>query len=133
MGIDGEVISDTLEQVAAKIGDPAERVFAALFAQYPHYEEMFVMDTGGQVRGSMLETCLACLLGVAESDSETPRFLIEASRLTHDGFGLEDGEIDRIFFVMRDVFRNVLGPDWGAAAEREWAKLLVEIAKIGHG
>jgi len=132
MTINAQIISTTLEQVAASIGDPTERVFDALFARYPHYEEMLVMDTGGQVRGSMLETCITCLLGVAQGDSQTPRFLIEASRLTHDGFGLEDGEIDRIFMIMRDVFRDIVAEDWTETAEQEWAKLLAEIARIGH-
>jgi len=89
------------------------------------------MDKGGYVRGSMLETCIECLLGVAEGKRETPRFLIEASRLTHDGFGLEEGEIDRVFVVMRDVFRTGLAEAWTADMEQEWAKLLAEISLIG--
>lgn len=132
MGIDARLISDTLEQVADKIGDPTDKIFTALFERYPHYEEMFVMDKGGEVRGSMLETCFTCLMGVAEGDSETPRFLIEASRLTHDGFGLEDGEIDRIFVVMRDVFRDIIAEEWTAETGAEWTKLLTRIGQIRH-
>lgn len=132
MAINVQTISQTFEQVAARIGDPTERVFTALFERYPQYEEMFVMDKGGHVRGAMLSTCIECLLGVAEGDSETPRFLIEASRLTHDGFGLEDGEIDRLFVIMRDVFRDTIADDWTETVEREWATLLAEISGIGH-
>lgn len=132
MPINAEIISNTFERVADKVGDPVDRVFGALFKRYPHYEEMFVMDKGGQVRGSMLATCITCLIGVAEGDNNTARFLIEASRLSHDGFGLDDGEIDRIFFIMRDVFQEILAEDWTQATELEWAKLLTETAKIGH-
>ncbi len=47
-------IAETLDLVAARVGDPAPLVFARLFALYPEMEPLFVSDTSGAVRGPVL-------------------------------------------------------------------------------
>jgi hypothetical protein len=85
--IDAAIITSTLETVAERCGDPKERVFKRLYELDPKFEPLFVMDTDGGVRGSMLETSLNCMIGVAQGESQTPRLLIEAARMIHDGYG----------------------------------------------
>ena len=125
------IIQATLEQVAERVGDPTERVYAQLFERNPEFEGLFVMDVDGGVRGSMLQTSLECLLGVAEGDSDAARIVLGAARVDHDGYGLSEDQVDLLFVAMRDTFRDVLGQDWTAEMETEWAGLLAKLAQIG--
>lgn len=128
--IDSAIITSTLETVAERCGDPKERVFRRLYELDPKFEPLFLMDTDGGVRGSMLETSLNCMIGVAQGESQTPRLLIEAARMIHDGYGLTEDEVDLMFVAMRDVFRDVMAGDWTPETDAEWAKLLAELATI---
>ncbi len=128
--INSAIITNTLEQVAERCGDPKEAVFKRLYELDPKFEPLFVMDTDGGVRGSMLETSLNCMIGVAQGESETPRLLIEAARMIHDGYGLTEDEVDLMFVAMRDVFRDVMAGDWTPETDAEWTKLLAELATI---
>ena len=51
MNNDAIVISNTLDRVVERAGDPAGLVFKRLFAAYPRAEALFVRDTSGLVRG----------------------------------------------------------------------------------
>ncbi|MFN7165186.1 MAG: globin [Hyphomonas sp.] len=123
------LILDTLERASEKCADPAPLVYARLFAAHPHLESLFVMDRDGGVRGSMLETCLNIILGLLEN-SPTPRFLISAGRMQHDGYGVPEGEFDAMFIAMRDTFRDLIGADWTPEADTAWTQLLADFASI---
>lgn len=124
-----DLILDTLERAGEKCADPAPLIYARLFAAHPHLESLFVMDRDGGVRGSMLETCLNIILGLLEG-SPTPRFLISAGRMQHEGYGVPAGEFDAMFIAIRDTFRELLGPAWTPAMEAAWTRLLADIASI---
>lgn len=123
------IIEDSLQQVADTAGDPTARVYKRLFALRPDFEEMFIMDVDGGVRGNMLTTCLDCIMGIAEG-KDTPRFLLEAAELHHDGYGVSAEDIRLMFAVIRDEFREILGARWTAEMERGWAVVLGELAGI---
>lgn len=125
------VILETLELVAERAGDPRDRIYACLFERHPEFENLFVMDKDGGVRANMLTTSLNCMIGVAEGNA-TPRFLLEAARVHHDAYGLGNNDIDVMFEVMRDVFRDVLGEDWDDETEAAWSELLSELAGVGR-
>jgi hemoglobin-like flavoprotein len=122
-------ILDTLERASEACADPAPLIYKRLFAAHPHLESLFVMDRDGEVRGSMLETCLNIIFGLLEG-SETSRFLISAGRMQHEGYGVPEGEFDVMFAAMRDTFRELSGTGWTLEAEAAWADLLSEIAAI---
>jgi hemoglobin-like flavoprotein len=127
--LDAELILDTLERTGEKCDDPAPLVYQRLFAAHPHLEALFVMDRDGSVRGSMLQTCLTIILGLLERE-DTPRFLISAGRMHHEGYGVPAGEFDAMFVAMRDTFRDLIGADWTPAADAAWSGLLADIAAI---
>jgi hypothetical protein len=129
--INAAIITSTLETVAQRCGDPSAAIFARLYELDAKFEPLFVMDTDGGVRGSMLETSLNCMIGVAEGRSETPRLLIEAARMIHDGYGLTPAEVDLMFVAMRDVFREIMAYDWTGPVDAAWTALLDELATIG--
>lgn len=126
-----ELIHTTLEQVAERVGDPTRQVYARLFELNPAFEDLFVMDVDGGVRGSMLQTSLECLIGVAEGDSEAAHIVLGAARVDHDGYGLSEDQVDLLFVAMRDTFRHILGADWVSEMEIAWAELLEALSQIG--
>ncbi len=127
--MDAGLILDTLERAGERCADPAPLIYRRLFELRPDFEALFVMDSDGGVRGSMLATCFNAILGVLE-DSPSQRVIISSSRFSHGGYGLADADLDLMFTAIRDTFRDLLGPDWTPEAEAAWAGLLTEIAAI---
>jgi hemoglobin-like flavoprotein len=126
--INTTLILATLEQVAERHGDPAAKVYDRLFQLHPEFERLFALDRDGGVRASMMETCIECVIGIAEQ-TETARYVIEAARLHHAGYGVPDDRLDAMFVAMRDVFRNVLGSGWTTEMDAAWTALLATIAR----
>jgi len=123
------IILDTLERAGEKCADPAPLVYRRLFAQRPEFELLFVMDSDGGVRGSMLETCFNAILGLIE-DSSTQRVIISSSRFAHDGYGVSEADFELMFTAIRDTFRDLIGPEWTAEMDTAWVGLLADIAAI---
>ncbi len=124
-----DLILETLEQVSERCADPAQLVYRHLFSATPNLEALFLMDTDGGVRGSMLQTCLTCILGLIDG-SPTPRFIISAARMDHPAYGVREDEFDLMFVAIRDTVRDLLGAGWTPAADAAWTSLLEEIAAI---
>lgn len=124
-----DLIFETLERAAETGTDPAPLVYARLFALRPDFEELFVMDTDGGVRGAMLETCFNAILGLAD-DAPTQRVIISSSRFSHTAYGLAEADLDLIFGVIRDTVRDLNGPAWTPEADAAWDTRLAEIAAI---
>ncbi|MBA4337353.1 globin [Hyphomonas sp.] len=128
--MDAGLILDTLERASERCADPAPLVYRRLFELRPEFESLFVMDTDGGVRGSMLTTCFNAILGLIE-ESDTQRVIISSSRFAHDGYGVAQRDFDLMFVAIRDTFRDLLGADWTGDTEAAWNILLTEIATIG--
>lgn len=126
---DAAVIIATLEAVAERRGDPGPDIYRQLFERYPAFERLFVMDTNGDVRASMVQQGFECILDYVGERLIAPQ-IIGAERQRHDGYGVPEGQFDAFFTAMRDAFRDILGADWTPAMEREWAELLAEFAAI---
>ena len=90
------------------------------------------MDTDGGVRANMLTSSLNCIIGIAEGDT-TPRNLLEAARIHHDGYGLQDKDIDVMFEIIHSVFRDILNRDWTDDMETAWTWALGELSRTGQG
>ena len=128
--MDAGLILDTLERAGERCADPGPLIYRRLFALRPDFEALFVMDSDGGVRGSMLTTCFNAILGLVE-DSPTQRVIISSSRFAHDGYGVAAADFDLMFVAIRDTFRDLLGADWTGDTEAAWNILLTEIATIG--
>jgi hemoglobin-like flavoprotein len=124
-----EIILDTLERAGEACADPAPLVYARLFQLRPAFENLFVMDTDGGVRGSMLETCFTAILGLLEN-SPTQRVIISSSRFAHGGYGVSESDFELMFIAIRDTFRELIGDAWTPAMETAWAGLLAEITSV---
>lgn len=129
MTINAETIVRSLERVAQLTGDPYQPVYARLFLTRPEFEPLFILDRSGLVRGTMLQTSIECLIGVAQDD-EVSRQRIVAARLHHNGYGVPDSQFEEMFVVMRDVFKEILADEWSDETDAEWQKLLGLIESI---
>lgn len=124
-------ITQSLERFGAMCADPAPLIYQRLFAQHPEFEVLFAMDSDGGVRGSMLTTCFECIIGLAEG-SQLPRFELQSARLSHQGYGVPESQLDDMFAAIRDTCRETLAGEWSPAMEAAWADILSEISRMGH-
>ena len=127
--MDAGLILDTLERASERCADPSPLIYRRLFELRPEFESLFVMDTDGGVRGSMLTTCFNAILGLIE-ESDTQRVIISSSRFAHDGYGVPQRDFDLMFVAIRDTFRDLLGAEWTPETDAAWTHLLVAIAAI---
>ncbi len=126
---DADVILGTLERVGEICGDPVDLVYEKLFQARPDYEPLFALDTDGGVRGNMLTTSINCILSMVEG-GEMTALRIEAAHVHHDGFGLGYDDLDLMFEVMRDAFREILDGEWTDRHAEAWTGMLARLAAI---
>ncbi|MBY9068369.1 globin [Hyphomonas sp. WL0036] len=126
---DTETIYATFERAAEKCADPAPLIYQRLFELRPEFEPLFDMDTDGGVRGSMVQTCFDAILGLLEGEP-SQRVIISSARFSHTGYGLVEADLDLMFGVIRDTFRELLADEWTGEDETAWSNLLQEIAAI---
>lgn len=124
-----DLILQTLERASEACADPAPLIYRRLFELRPEFEALFVMDTDGGVRGSMLTTCFNAILGFAEG-SDTQRVIISSSRFAHGGYGVAQRDFDLMFIAIRDTFRDLLGAGWRPETDAAWTHFLARIAAI---
>jgi hypothetical protein len=124
---DDHLLQATLEQVVQRIGDPAPRVFARLYAEAPEVQALFLNDASGAVRAEMFLRALECL-----QDAAGPGLygaaLVGAEHQTHLGYGVDSAQFQRFFVLIVDEFRSALGSDWSAAHEAAWGRGLQRMA-----
>jgi len=118
-----DLISQTLEILADKHGDPALQIYDWLFGRHPDYQALFVLDTDGGVRGSMLETCITALLGIAEGD-RTQRFILDAARSDHQAYGVLPEHFNDMFEAIRYVTREACAAAWTDDRAAAWTAVL---------
>lgn len=119
-----EIVTQSLEQVAERVGDPAQQIYERLFQRIPEARERFARDVTGDIRGEMLTMVFGCLM---DPDGPYQANLVRAERVNHDGFGTPHAEFDSFFDVVRDTCRDVLGADWTPATEAAWT---TQIARV---
>ena len=81
--------SASLEAVAERCEDVVPPVYAALFARFPEFEELFVLDTDQGARGHMLNEAMSMAEGLLKDDPVAVSF-VSAERMNHEGYGITD-------------------------------------------
>jgi hemoglobin-like flavoprotein len=123
---DAAIITETLEQVMARVPDPMPLVFARLFAEQPEVEALFIRDKGGLVRGQMFQVTMESLLDFL-GDRAYGANLIQIERVNHQGLGVDPEVFDTFYRVVMATFREVLGTDWTAEMESVWTRAIGEL------
>lgn len=126
MSDEAAIITETLERVAERVGDPTPLIFERLFAEMPDAEALFVRDKGGLVRGQMFQVTMESLLDFL-GDRSYGANLIEIERVNHQGLGVEPEMFDRFYLTVMATFKDVLGSDWTAEMETVWSRVIREM------
>jgi hemoglobin-like flavoprotein len=126
MSDDSEIITETLERVAARVGDPMPLIFERLFAEMPEIEALFVRDKGGLVRGQMFQVTMESLLDFL-GDRSYGANLVQIERINHQGLGVEPEMFDRFYLTVMATFKDILGDDWTIEMETVWDRVINEL------
>lgn len=125
-----DLVAQSLEAVAEKVGDPGPRIYARLFAAFPDMEPLFWRDASGSIRGEMLAVAFQCLLDLDGAYAEN---FIRAERLNHDGFGVDPVAFQSFFPIVMETCREILADDWTGEMQTAWDQRLRRIAALTLG
>jgi hemoglobin-like flavoprotein len=125
---DAVIITDTLERVAERVGDPMPLVFQRLFRETPELEALFVRDADGLVRGQMFQVTIESLLDFL-SDRSYGANLVQIERVNHVGLGVEPEVFDRFYLTVMATFKDILGADWTLEMDAVWARAVGELTR----
>ena len=119
-----DLIARSLDAVVERAGDPAPQIYQRLFAEFPETEARFCRDVSGAIRAEMLTMVFDCLMNPGGGYQNN---LVRAERVNHDGFGTENAVFDRFFGIVRDVCRDLAGPDWTADFDTAWSARIDQV------
>ena len=128
---DSAAIQSSLEAVLARVPDPVPLVYARLYADYPETVELFFLDRDGRRREHMLSVTFETLLDFI-GDKHFSVGMLHSERINHAELGVPPEVYTRFFWVVRDAFRDQLGPEWTPAYEAAWNRLLEELEVVVH-
>jgi hemoglobin-like flavoprotein len=121
------LITRSLE-LAGEHGDPMPAIYARVFATHPEMEKLFVRDTTGIVKGSMLTEALTAMLDLMDRDVYGGNFM-RAEIVNHENLGVPREVFATFFHAMRDTFADFLGASWTNDIDAAWKELLDKIGK----
>jgi len=123
------LLEHSLEQVVERIGDPAPRVYDALFAQEPQLRAMFIGDPLGSVRGEMFHRVIDTLIDVA-GERPYAAGMIAAEWSNHQMNGVSAAQFQGFFDAVVQVFRQALADDWTPQIDAAWRNTLLRVGEI---
>ncbi|MGB6087443.1 globin domain-containing protein [Parvibaculum sp.] len=121
-----QLVEQSIERVAEKIGDPTPAVYERLFSEQPEMKQNFILDTDDSAKGHMLAEALNCIFDLLGPRAYAP-VLIQSELTNHSGFGVPPSVFAIFFRVMRDTFRDAMGDEWGADMDSAWKTLLCDV------
>lgn len=122
-----DIVTQSLERLAERVGDPTPQVYQRLFARLPQAEERFARDVTGDIKGEMLSMVFGCLMDPAGPYQVN---LVKSERVNHDGYGTPNNEFDSFFQIVKETCRDLLGSDWTAAEEEAWNTQIARVTAI---
>ena len=125
---DADIIGETLELIAARVGDPTPHVFQRLFRDSPEVEALFVRDPGGLVRGQMFQVTIESLLDFL-GDRQYGANLVQIERVNHEGLGVDPDVFDTFYRTVVATFKDILGLDWTSEMEDAWTRVVGELIR----
>jgi hypothetical protein len=122
-----DIVTQSLERLAERVGDPTPQVYERLFARLPQAEARFARDVTGDIKGEMLSMVFGCLMDPAGPYQVN---LVKSERVNHDGYGTPNDEFDSFFQIVKETCRDLLGSDWTAAEEAAWNAQIARVTSI---
>lgn len=124
-----QLIEQTLETVAERIGDPAPRVYQRLFARAPDLEPLFVNDRSGAVRAEMFMKAIDVIRDLVDQN-HFARGLVASEWINHRNLGVPMERFGQFFEALGQVMRDALGTDWTPNHEAAWGGVLAQLQGI---
>ena len=84
------IVHQSLEDLAERVGDPADRIYARLFDFLPDTQALFIADTAGIVRHEMLARAFETVLDLVD-EGRVARGLLLSEYVNHQQIGVPTG------------------------------------------
>jgi hemoglobin-like flavoprotein len=123
---DAQVIETSLEAAAERAGDLTPRVYELLFERQPEMRPHFWRDQNGAIKGEMLMRVFEAILDFIGERQYAHR-LIQCEVLTHAGYDVPPDVFATFFGLVGEVVCEAAGPDWTAAMEAAWDRMLADL------
>lgn len=117
------LVLESLEKVAERIGDPTPLVYQRLFARHPEMQVLFVRDSNDLVKGEMLAQVIECLVDFT-GDRRYAANMIPSELRNHENLGVPPAVFATFFGTVMETFREVLGDEWTPEMDNAWRHLL---------
>ncbi len=117
------LVLESLEKVAERVGDPSPLVYQRLFALNPEMQSLFVRDTNDLVKGEMLAQVIECLVDFT-GDRRYAANMIPSELRNHDNLGVPPAVFATFFNTVMETFREVLDDEWTLEMDKAWRQLL---------
>lgn len=113
-----ELMTQTLEAVAAADVDIVPLYFERFFARWPEQEGLFHNRASSQ--GTMINEMIGMLLAGAEGADWVPMFMRAQVTTHHDHGGIMLEHYRASLDLLIEVLAEAAGPGWNAAQDRAW-------------
>ncbi|MEZ5651689.1 MAG: globin [Burkholderiaceae bacterium] len=124
-----QLIDDSLEWLAERVGDPGPDLYRALFEAAPELPDLFVLDTDGSVRGEMLYRAFETLRDLA-ADKNFAADALGLEVRNHLGYGVPIARFALFFDLIADACLRAAGSDWTAAHAWAWQTLRARVDAV---
>ena len=122
-------LSESLEIVVERVGNPAPQIYERMFRRSPELEPMFLLDRNGSVRAEMIRLCFDALLDL-EQEGLYARSLIATELTTHGNNGITPLQFVSLFDTIRDVVREITAEQWQPRHEQAWNEVLSKVGDL---
>ena len=121
-----KMLIDSLQTAADRAGDLTPLVYKRLFTRLPETEVLFLRDSDGSIRGSMLSWVFLMVLDFSDPQTYGAK-MIQNEVLTHEGYGVSADQFIVFFEVLSETVRETLGEDWTQPIGAAWNELLADM------
>ena len=118
-----EAITQSLEAVAEKCGDPTQLVYARVFERHPDLKPLFILDRDDSAKGNMLSQVIDCFLDF-DGNRHFATSMISTEMVNHGHLGIEPKVFSSFFNIVKETFEDVLGDAWTKSKSKAHDKVL---------
>lgn len=124
-----QLLSQSLEQVVERMGDPAPLVYQRLFERSPELLPMFVGDDRGSVRAEMFLRAIDTLTDLA-GERHYAAGMIASEWSNHHMNGVTTGQFESFFEIIVEVCQQALGADWTPEIDAAWRGTIARVIDV---
>ncbi len=120
-------VAESLDWLAERNIDPADKIYAHVFAAHPDMERLFFSDNDGSIKANMIYRAFEAVLDIEETDYYGSNF-VGCEVVNHQNLGVAADVFVSFYTAMRDVVRAELGAAWTSAMEDAWHDVIARVS-----